>query len=40
MNKHALALLNHSMERMGASRSAHLQFVRQRWLAPAAHAER
>jgi hypothetical protein len=31
---------NHSLEPIGASRSGELQFVRQRRLAPAAHADR
>jgi hypothetical protein len=31
---------NKSMEPTGASHSGQLQFMRQRWLAPAAHAER
>ena len=31
---------NHSVERMGASRLGYLQFLRQRRLAPTAHAER
>ena len=33
-------IANHSVERTGASRSGQLQFVRQWWLAPAAHAGR
>jgi hypothetical protein len=36
----ATAAANHSMEPTGASRSGQLQFVRQRRLAPAAHAGR
>jgi hypothetical protein len=33
-------IANHSMQRMGASRSAQLSFVRQRRLAPTADAGR
>ena len=31
---------NHSIQRMGASRSAHFQFLRQRRLSPTADADR
>jgi hypothetical protein len=40
MNERVIMLLNHSVERTGASRSGQLQFVRQWRLAPAAHAGR
>ncbi len=38
MNERVIMLLNHSVERTGASRSGQLQLVRQWRLAPAAHA--